>query len=185
MNFKPVAISTFVIAIVAGYALYERFADPTNAEITNQAEPRVPDIAVDSGAAPILDIANNSNSIADNPEQVAVSNNTDVIGNDIDGPKWPEGIENLILDYFSQLEGFKFVSINSVNCEPQTCEIVFSGTSPNPQFVDGYSDVMSGLYRQPINARQGSIGTREIAAGAREFVIAISSIPYVEPSREQ
>jgi len=185
MNFKPVAISTFVIAIVGGYALFERFSEPTDAEITDQAEPHVPDIAADSDAAPILDIANDSSSVANKSEHVAVSDKTDLLGNEIDGPKWPEGIENLIFDYFSQLEDFKFVSINSVNCEPQTCEIVFSGTSANPIYVDDYSDVMSGLYRQPINAQQGSIGTREIAAGAREFVITISSIPYVEPSREQ
>lgn len=138
---------------MAGYALFDRFADPTDAEITDQAEPRVPDFAAESGAAPILDIANNSSSVANKPEQAAVSEETDVLGNDIDGPKRPAGIENLIFDYFSQLEGFKFVSINSVNCEPQTCEIVFSGTSPNPKFVDDYSDVMSGLYRQPINAQ--------------------------------
>jgi len=184
MKLKPVAISTFVIAIVAGYALFERVADPTDAEIADQAEPRVPNVAANSGAAPILDIVNNSSSIADRSEQVAAGNETAVLGNEIDDPKWPEGIENLIFDYFAQLEGFKFVSINSVNCETQTCEIVFSGTSPNPKFVDDYSDVLGGLYRPPINAQQGSIGTREIAAGVREFVITISSIPYVEPSRE-
>ncbi len=98
------------------------------------------------------------------------------------GPSWPDGVEGLIFDYFSQQEEFEFTSITSVQCEVQTCEIVFTGTNPNPLIVDDFSELVHGLYRPPLNARQGSIGTREIAAGAREYVIKISNVPYIEPT---
>lgn len=92
--------------------------------------------------------------------------------------RWPAAVENLILEYLSQLERFDFTTITSVRCDTSDCEIVFSGLEPNPTIVDEYHEVLGGLYLPPINAMQGSIGTREIAAGNREFVIRISNVPW-------
>lgn len=185
MTFKSVAMSTIVVVIVVGYALVGIDGKTTGPEAFESVDSPDLSTTIDTDVASQSATANRADAATDESRQPAAADEIDEPVTTLEVSKWPDGIENLIFDYFSQLEGLQFVSINSVNCEPQICEIIFSGATPNPETVDDYSDVLNGLYRPPINAQTGSIGTREIAAGAREYVIRITNVPYVEPSREK
>jgi hypothetical protein len=171
MNMKQIVALAIAAALVAGFLLAGKDNSQTADDLQIEAEPTPTGSTSAGSTMPSRD-----------PVEVHVSKNAE---DAVEPPKWPDEIENMIFDYLSQLEGFEFVAITSVQCEAHTCEIVFSGPNPNPTIVDDYSGIMSGLHRPPINAGQGSIGTREIAAGAREFVISISNVPYVEPTVDQ
>ncbi|MGI9287918.1 MAG: hypothetical protein ACR2P1_21210 [Pseudomonadales bacterium] len=180
MNIKLIAAVTLVIALVAGYLIVNKYSSPTGDGPRDVAELRSTESSVENSSIPSHypeDVSNNTNG---NENNHLVDLAPQKVDNRSQGPTWPEGVEDLILDYFSQLEGFEFTSITSVQCQIQTCEIVFSGKNPNPTVVDEFSEVTRGLYQPPLNAQQGSIGTREIAPGAREFVINISNVPYVK-----
>jgi hypothetical protein len=90
---------------------------------------------------------------------------------------WPSNIEARIWEYFAHRQKTNIISINSVECTETNCVIEFSSTDTNPQYVDAFSDLTSGMYTQNWNVQSGSIGTREIAPGARVFVISISNVP--------
>ena len=106
--------------------------------------------------------------------------------NDSPLPSWPSDVEHLLFEFFARQYDLEFTSISSIECDQHTCEIVFTGTDANPLIVDGFSQLQSRLFRQGFNVMQGSLGTREIAPGAREFVMNLSNIPYEEPdSKEQ
>ena len=91
--------------------------------------------------------------------------------------EWPSNIEDLIWEYFAHRQKSNIISINSVECTEIECTIEFVGTAVNPQYVDEFSELSSGMSREHWNVQQGSIGTREIAPGARVFVVRISNVP--------
>ena len=91
--------------------------------------------------------------------------------------EWPSNIENLIWEYFAHRQKSNIISINSVECTETTCTIEFVGTEINPQYTDEFSDLWNDMSNEHWNIWQGGIGTREIAPGARVFVISISNVP--------
>ncbi len=123
--------------------------------------------------------------VAPEKSQPVTQQSAELVESDVPSEvNWPDGIEGLLLDYFAQQKNFEFTSISSVKCDEHHCEIIFTGTDPNPLIVDAYSALQSGFYGPPFYAKQGSLGTREIAPGARVFVITLSNVPYQEPGTE-
>jgi len=79
------------------------------------------------------------------------------------------------------------VSILSIDCGATTCEIALTGTEVNPRYVGAYSDLNHKLFAAPWSdffIRFGGISTREIAPGAREYVIGFDYRPYVDLSAD-
>ena len=185
MNMKLIVALAIAAALVAGFLLADKDINQTADDLQIEAEPAPAGSASVDSTAPshvpdeALDAASGHNA---HPVEVHVSQNTEDV---VEPPRWPDAVENLIFDYLLQLEGREFTNIAAVACEVHTCKIFFSGRNPNPTIVDDYSGIMNGLYQPPINARQGSIDMRELAAGGRLFVIKISNVPYVEPTVNQ
>jgi hypothetical protein len=185
MNIKLIVAAAIAAALVAGFLLADRSKGQTADDlqivaVSKQIEPASAESATPShipGRALSAASKNDAQSV-----EIHDSQNTEDAA---EAPRWSDGIENMIFDYLSTQEGFEFTNIASVECEVHTCEIVFSGLNPNPTTVGDYGDIMSGLFLPPISAGQGRIFTREIVAGAREFVIEISNVPYVEPTVKQ
>lgn len=176
---------TFAGALLAGFLLADKDDGQTADDSQHVAGSKPTESAPTGSTTPLHVPAEASNAASEGDTQSVEVHDSANADGAVKSPKWPDAVENMIFDYLSQLEGFRFTTITSVECEAHTCEIVFSGLNPNPTIVDDYSGILNGLYRAPINAQQGSIGTREIAAGAREFVISISNVPYVEPTVDQ
>ncbi len=96
---------------------------------------------------------------------------------------WPPDMENQIWEFFSHQPDPNITSIVSVQCTETKCEIVFTGTEVNPQYVDEYSVLNDALGRTFSMIQSGSLGRREIAPGARAFVITISNQEFDDPNR--
>ena len=88
------------------------------------------------------------------------------------------GIEALIFDYLARQTDYKFTSITSVDCSEHECEIVFTGVNANPENIGEFSGLNSKMFLPPISVATSTFFTREIVAGAREYVIRISNIPW-------
>jgi len=94
-------------------------------------------------------------------------------------------IEGAIHQRLAEQSGLKLVSLNAVDCDLRTCTVVFSGLEANPQHVDEHSDLVSALTGPPWNefrTTSSSIGTREVAPGAREYVIGFTYVALVDAS---
>ncbi len=168
MNTKLIVALAIAAALVAGLLLADKDAGQT-----------FEDSPIETEAPPTGSASDGSTAPSRFPVEIPALKNAE---DAVEPPRWPDAVESLIYDHLSQLEGFEFTNIASVGCGAHTCEIVFSGQNPNPTIIDGYSDVMNGLFRPPISAQKGSMGTREIAPGARQFVIEISNVLHVEPT---
>jgi len=99
----------------------------------------------------------------------------------------PEEIERQLAQFFAQQSGLAIVSLSSIDCGTTTCEIALTGADVNPRFVGAYSDLYHKLTVQGWNdffIRSSGIGTREIAPGAREYVISFDYRPYVDLSAD-
>ena len=90
---------------------------------------------------------------------------------------WPTNIEGRIWKYFAHRGKSNIVSINSVECTNTNCVIEIATTDVNPRHVGEVSQLTSDMFRQNWNMTSGSVRTREIAPGARVFVIDISNVP--------
>ena len=185
MKMKLIVASAIVAALVAGFVLADRNRVQTADDLQFVGVPKQIEPASADSATPSHVPGRALNAASENDAQSVEIHDSQNAEDAAEAPKWPDGIENLIFNYLSTQGGFEFTNIASVECEVHTCEIVFSGLNPNPTIVDDYSDIVSGLFRPPISAGQGSIRTREIVAGAREFVINISNVPYVEQTVKQ
>lgn len=100
-----------------------------------------------------------------------------------------EELERRIRQYIGQVPGLRMTSLNSVQCDDIKCEIVFTGTDANPQYVDQYSEFSDKLWRQVsddgfVEFLTGGLGTREVAAGAKEYVMGFTYVPIDAPSRD-
>ena len=99
----------------------------------------------------------------------------------------PEEIETQLGQFFATQSGLEVVSLSSIDCSATGCEIALAGTDVNPRYVDAYHDVYEKLISGPWSdflIRSGSIGTREIAPGAREYVISVEYQPFVDLSAD-
>ena len=99
----------------------------------------------------------------------------------------PEEIETLLGQFFAEQRGLQVVSLSSIRCGATACEVALSGTEVNPRYVDAYHD----LYEKLIGAgwsdfviRTSALGTRELAPGAREYVISFEYQPLVNLSAD-
>lgn len=99
----------------------------------------------------------------------------------------PEEIERQLEQFIAEQPGLEIVSLSSIECGATTCEIALTGAEVNPRYVGAYSD----LYRKVSSAggndfliRSAGLGTREIAPGAREYVISFDYRPYVDLSAD-
>lgn len=99
----------------------------------------------------------------------------------------PAEIENLLSEFLAQQPGLEVVSITSVECTATSCEIALGGTDPNPQKVGPYGRLFEALGSrrwQDFRILSGSIGTREITPGAREYVMRIEYQPLSDLSND-
>jgi hypothetical protein len=99
----------------------------------------------------------------------------------------PEEIERQLERFLAEQSGLEIVSLSSIDCGATVCEIAITGTEVNPRYVGEYHDLHDRLTGAPWNdflIRSGSIGTREIAPGAREYVISFDYQPYVDLSAD-
>jgi hypothetical protein len=97
----------------------------------------------------------------------------------------PAEIEGAVYQRIAEQAGLKLTSLNAVECGLRTCTVVFSGVHANPQYTDEYSDLLSALMRPPWKDYQptsGSIGTREVSPGAKEYVIGFTYVALVDAS---
>ena len=99
----------------------------------------------------------------------------------------PDEIERQLAQFIAQQPGLEIVSLSSIECGATTCEISLTGAEVNPRYVDAYSDLYHKLSSAGANdflIRSAGLGTREIAPGAREYVITFDYRPYVDLSAD-
>jgi hypothetical protein len=99
----------------------------------------------------------------------------------------PAEIEAAVYQRISAQPGLKLTSLTSVECNPLRCVIVFTGVEANPQYVNEYHDLMSALGQPPwdnYQPTQSSLSTREVAPGAREYVLEFAYVALVHASND-
>jgi hypothetical protein len=99
----------------------------------------------------------------------------------------PEEIESQLGQFFAQQTGVAITSLSSIECGATYCEIALTGPDANPRYVDAQADVHDRLVRtawKDFRILGSSLGTREIAPGAREYVLGFEYQPLVELSAE-
>jgi hypothetical protein len=77
--------------------------------------------------------------------------------------------------------------LSSIECGATSCEIALTGAEVNPRYVGAYSDLYHKLSSAGGNdflIRSSGLGTREIAPGAREYVITFDYRPFVDLSAD-
>lgn len=97
----------------------------------------------------------------------------------------PAELENAVHQRLAEQPGLKLTSLSAVDCDLRTCTVVFSGLDANPQYTDEYTVLLTAVYKSPWKDYQltsGSIGTREVSPGAREYVIGFSYVALVDTS---
>lgn len=99
----------------------------------------------------------------------------------------PEEIERQLGQFLAEQSGLQVVSLSSIDCGATACEIALTGRDVNPRYVDAYSSLNDKLYAEPWSDFRilfGSLGTREIAPSAREYVISFEYQPLVDLSAD-
>jgi hypothetical protein len=99
----------------------------------------------------------------------------------------PEDIERQLEQFIAEQPGLAVASLSSVNCSATACEIALTGSNPNPRYVGAYWDLTHQLFAAPwsdVRILFGGISTREIAPGAREYVIGFEYQPLVDLSAD-
>ena len=130
------------------------------------------DVPAETPAMPTVDLAYQKRPEADDAARVF-------------GRVSPAEIEDAVLQRIAELSGLELTSLTSVECDKLRCSIVFTGLETNPQYTDEYSELLGALMNPPWNDYQptsGSIGTREISPGAREYVLGFTYVALVEAS---
>jgi hypothetical protein len=96
----------------------------------------------------------------------------------------PDEIERQIEQFFAEQSGLALVTLSSIDCGATACEIALAGTVVNPRTADSFSGVFQRLFarRDAFRILSGGLGTREIAPGAREYVISFEYQPFVDSS---
>lgn len=99
----------------------------------------------------------------------------------------PEEIERQLAQFIAEQPRLEIVSLSSIECGATACEIALSGSEVNPRYVDAYDDLhtkLSGAAWNDFRILYSSLGTREIAPGAREYVISLEYQPLVSLSAD-
>lgn len=99
----------------------------------------------------------------------------------------PAEIESAVVQRLAEQPGLRVASIDSVDCDMRSCDVVFSGLDANPQHVGDYSDLLRVMMDPPWNHFQGtsgSIGTREVSPGARVYVLGFTYVALVDASAD-
>jgi len=99
----------------------------------------------------------------------------------------PEEIERQLAQFIAEQPGLEIVSLSSIDCGATSCEIALTGTEVNPRYVDAYSDLhhkVTGAAWNDFQIHSSGLGTREIAPGAREYVISFEYQPLVDLSAD-
>lgn len=99
----------------------------------------------------------------------------------------PEEIATQLGQFFARQSGLEIVSLSSIDCDATQCAIALAGSEVNPRYVDAYSALFRNLLAEAWNdfrVRSGGLGTREIAPGAREYVISFEYQPLVDLSAD-
>jgi hypothetical protein len=99
----------------------------------------------------------------------------------------PDEIETQLGQFFAAQPRLEIVSLSSIDCSATQCQIALTGSEVNPRYVDTYSDLYKKVSAAPWNdfrVRSSGLGTREIAPGAREYVISFEYQPLVDLSAD-
>lgn len=107
---------------------------------------------------------------------------------DLFGRISPAEVEGAVYQRLAEQSGLTLTSLEAVKCDQRTCRVVFSGLEGNPQYIDEYGEVLSTLTNPPWVGYQptsGSIGTREISPGAREYVVGFTYVALVDASDDR
>ncbi len=97
----------------------------------------------------------------------------------------PAEVEGAVHQRIAEQSGLKLTSLSAVECDHRTCTVVFGGLDENPQYTDEYSDLLGRLTDPPwkdFRPTSGSIGTREVSPGAREYVVGFTYVALVDVS---
>lgn len=172
------------VAAVAAVGLWGRRPLPTD-----DSENGAPDWAASVAPAPAIASprasSTNADEVAAEPPAIDPARRTLSSPN----PRYaePDEIERLLAQFIAQQPGLEIVSLSSIECGATSCEIALTGADVNPRYVGAYSD----LYRKLSSAggndfliRSSGLGTREIAPGAREYVITFDYRPFVDLSAD-
>ena len=99
----------------------------------------------------------------------------------------PEEIESQLGQFFAQQTALAVTNLSSIECGATYCEIALTGTDANPRYVDAQAGVHDRLVRtawKDFRILGSSLGTREIAPGAREYVLGFEYQPLVDLSAD-
>jgi hypothetical protein len=99
----------------------------------------------------------------------------------------PEDIERQLAQFIAEQPGLQIVSLSSIDCSATACEIALTGAQVNPRYVGAYSELNHKLFAAPwkdFRILFGGISTREIAPGAREYVLGFEYHPLVDLSAD-
>jgi hypothetical protein len=98
----------------------------------------------------------------------------------------PAHIEGLVLQIIARQPGLEAGSL-SVACDDATCEIALTGREVSPVRLSEFGDLLDKVFRESrgdFRVLLGGMGTREIAPGAREYVMTFEYQPYEELSHD-
>ena len=169
-----------VLAFVVGSAWFAE-------NKTEVAAHDVPPVDADSIATEHVDstVVAAAKSTIDTDNRERIQNLGDAAG--LFGRVGPAEIESAVLQRLAEQSDLTFVSINSVDCDLRTCNVVFSGVDVDPQHVGDYGDLLGVMMNPPwtdFQTTSGGIGTREISAGAREYVLGFTYVALVDANAD-
>jgi hypothetical protein len=96
----------------------------------------------------------------------------------------PAQVESLVLQIIARQQGLAAGGL-SVNCDAARCEITLQGRQVNPVRVSEYGHLLDEVFAESggdFRILAGSMGTREIAPSAREYVLGFEYQPYQDLS---
>ena len=99
----------------------------------------------------------------------------------------PEEIERQLEQFLAEQPGLVVASLSSIHCSATACEIALTGTDPSPRYVGAYSGLSRKLLEGPwtdFRMLYGGISTREVAPGAREYVMGFEYQALVDLSAD-
>ena len=103
----------------------------------------------------------------------------------LSGRVTPAEIESAVHQRLAEQSGLKLTSLGAVECDLRRCTVAFSELDANPLYTDEYSHLLGSLMNSHSKVYQptsGSIGTREISPGAREYAIGLTYVALVDAS---
>ena len=183
---KTRSIVVLVVAAVAALAAVGLWRQSFYiGDIENDVPDSAASAAATSAIASLGRVSTNADDVAAEPRAVDPAWRTP----STPSPRYaePEEIERQLAQFLAQQPALEIVSLSSIECGATACEIALTGTEVNPRYVGAYSDLYNNLSTAPWSdflVRSAALGTREIAPGAREYVISFDYRPYVDLSAD-